>query len=549
MTLRLVALMSVVLLLSLGAFGLLMAHYQDQVMEEVTRTASVVGRTALGTWEARAAASPFPGAVGGDEGGAVFFWTDSCSGETAGECDAHLQKLLGESAPSFAFVHEFSNVVDTDGQVRIVRRELTTRDGEPAVHMVCEGDGGTPDEEGQLDCTVRREGEGARAGQARFFISVEDVRAESNPAEGLVLKIPTFAADEEGANRFEPAPGGARALAHMGEIHLPIPVEEDYRELFADVRKRSMLMAVGVFVVGTVLSAGLASRFTRPIRRLDAGIRSLSDGDLDVEVPTRGEDEIARLGAAFNDMTRKLRANRERSRQLVRKEKLSALGRLAAGVAHDVRNPLHSIGLTLQHLEDAGRPRHEPESGEFGRAVDVIRGEVRRLDGLVGNFLRFADSGRGERHDVNLGALLGEIVQLVSKEAERRGVTIDLQVEPDAPLVRGDGESLRSAVLNLVLNSFEAMPEGGRLRIALQAEDGELLLDVEDDGRGIPQQDHERVFDFAYTTRDDGHGLGLAMVHHCVVEDHGGRVDLDSRPGHGTRVHLALPLDAGEERA
>lgn len=306
-----------------------------------------------------------------------------------------------------------------------------------------------------------------------------------------------------------------------------------------------MFLFLGVFVVGTVLSAGLATRFTRPIRRLDAGIRRLSDGDLDVEVEAPGKDEIGRLGRAFNDMTRKLRANRERSRELLRKEKLSALGRLAAGVAHDVRNPLHSIGLTLQHLTETGRPEDEDRAAEFDRAVSVIRGEIRRLDQLVGNFLGFAGRDRGVRQTVDLRELLRETIRLVGKEAERRRVRIELNVDEESPPLRHGGESLRSAILNLVLNSFEAMPEGGTLSITLAFKDGELRLEVADTGRGVPEEDQERVFDFAYTTREGGNGLGLAMVHHCVVEEHGGRVSLDSRPGEGTRVRLALPVGVG----
>ena len=102
--------------------------------------------------------------------------------------------------------------------------------------------------------------------------------------------------------------------------------------------------------------------------------------------------------------------------------------------------------------------------------------------------------------------------------------------------------SIRSSILNLVLNSFEAMTEGGSVRLTVRPGDGEVVLEVADTGPGIPEEDQERVFDFAYTTRQDGNGLGLAMVHQVVVEDHGGRVSLESRAGEGTRVQLALPV-------
>jgi signal transduction histidine kinase len=220
---------------------------------------------------------------------------------------------------------------------------------------------------------------------------------------------------------------------------------------------------------------------------------------------------------------------------------------MAAGIAHDVRNPLHSIGLTLQHLNETARPDDGSRAAEFDRSLEIIRGEIRRLGQLIDNFLRFAKSERHERAAVDLVELLRETSRLVQKEAERRGVELRLELDEAVPPVFGDLESLRSAILNLVLNSFEAMPQGGRLTLTLGAAGREVLLEVRDTGEGIAEADRERVFEFAYTTREDGHGLGLAMVHHCVVEEHGGRVTLDSRCGEGTSVRLALP--AGAEAA
>jgi signal transduction histidine kinase len=112
--------------------------------------------------------------------------------------------------------------------------------------------------------------------------------------------------------------------------------------------------------------------------------------------------------------------------------------------------------------------------------------------------------------------------------------------------VLGDGEAIRSSILNLVLNSFEAMPAGGKLTLSLRTEGDEVVVEVADTGSGIPAADQEKVFEFAYTTRDGGHGLGLAMVHQCIVEEHGGRVDLQSSQGAGTRVRLALPIGNGD---
>jgi signal transduction histidine kinase len=396
-------------------------------------------------------------------------------------------------------------------------------------------------------------------------IRLADVIAESDPSQGLVLRIPTRAGGEGGENEWEPSargfsyswvsasgdeepPAGAEASGPptFQEFRLPIPTTE-YQALFSSLKKGSLVLFFSVLLVGTALSAGLAARFTRPIRRLDAGIRRLSGGDLDVVVDVTGPAEVGRVGRAFNDMAHGLRAARERERELVRREKLSSLGRLAAGVAHDVRNPLHSIGLTLQNIQESGRPEDADRARDFDRSVGVIREEIGRLDRLVTQFLQFARSDRHPRESLDLAALLRETARLVEHEAERRGVALEVSVEGDVPPVLAEAAAIRSSVLNLVLNSFEAMPEGGRVDLRLRREGDELLVEVADTGPGIPEADRERVFEFAYTTRDGGHGLGLPMVHKVVVEDHQGRITVDSRDGEGTRIVLALPLTAPAE--
>ncbi|MCI0659303.1 MAG: ATP-binding protein, partial [Acidobacteria bacterium] len=155
--------------------------------------------------------------------------------------------------------------------------------------------------------------------------------------------------------------------------------------------------------------------------------------------------------------------------------------------------------------------------------------------------LRFARSDRAARVRVDLARLARETAQLVEKEAERRGVRVLVGSDGPPVVVEGDVEAIRSSILNLVLNSFQAMPQGGTLTLSVRQTEGEAQLEVADTGQGIANQDQERVFEFAYTTREEGHGLGLAMVHQVVVEDHGGRVSLSSRPGEGTQVLMAFP--------
>jgi len=552
MTLRLVALMSVVLLLCLGAFGLVVNYFQDQVMAEVAHTASAAGQAALRTFELREMlvdGPPVPGQPAG-----VVVWHSADEGEAeiqGGTVVVDLEQDPRQIAEHVGLDHEQIRELMYEARSRpnFVSRRVVTH-STPAGEWVVECSQSAAEEE---NCVTSKM-DGDVTLQGNVFIQLDAVRAEADAADGLVLKIPRFVrqtarneplAEVEAVLQIATDDSG-RLHSSFDEIHMPISVEE-YGDLFASIRRRSLFVFLGVFLIGTVLSTGLAARVTRPLRRLDSGIRRLSEGDLDVQVEVQGKDEVARLGRAFNDMALSLRANRERSREMVRREKHSALGRLAAGVAHDVRNPLHSIGLTLQHLQETGRPESDSRAAEFDRSLDIIRGEIRRLDGLVGTFLRFAATDQRERQSINLAQLLQEMRGLIQKEAEWRQVELELDIDEAVPEIEADGEAIRSAVLNLVLNSFEALPEGGRLTLRLRSEQDEILLDVEDNGKGIPAEDRDRVFEFAYTTREGGNGLGLALVHQCIVDDHGGRVSLESEPGEGTRVRLALPRPGAEK--
>ena len=556
MTLRLVAVMSVVLLLCLGTFGLIANHYQEQVMAEAAKIASESAKAIFGTLDASHDGNFFhanrtqrPDGLawqpGSGPGAPPDRRWDQAQLMIVGDVDPdETRKLIEEMAKRrFGLPIGLPDV----GEKSTYRLSTVGR----FVTIECRGDGTKPE-----DCVrVQKKLSGGELNEV--FVSIEDIHT-STDEEGLTLTIPTFTpkpAVGETANAPEAGhwEGDDVELARLdaadtsieakvSEIQLPISVD-DYESLFDRVRRQSLFLFLGVFLVGIALSAGAAARFTRPARRLDAALREVSDGDLETEVEVRGNDEMARLGLAFNEMARKMRANRERAREMVRRDKLSALGRLAAGVAHDVRNPLHSIGLTLSHLDDTGRPENSERAAEFDRAVTLIRGEIRRLDQLVVNFLRFANGDNRERKAIDLRALVDETARLIRKEAQWRGIELALDLE-DVPEVLVDVEAIRSSLLNLVLNSCEAMPKGGKLDIVLREEHGQVTLEVGDTGRGIPADQQEKVFDFGYSTREGGSGLGLVMVHQCVVEDHHGHVTLESREGEGTRVRIVLPVNA-----
>jgi len=250
---------------------------------------------------------------------------------------------------------------------------------------------------------------------------------------------------------------------------------------------------------------------------------SISDAD-DVDV-----DKIV----IFQDLTRM----REMEEQLKRDEKLKALGGLAAGMAHEIRNPLASMSGSIQVLEEG----LSYEDGDNRRLMDIVLRETARLNDIITDFLLFARPASESREVVELQSIVKDILDVFRNSPVGRGVTVSLEME-EGLFVEADPRQLQQVFWNLFLNGAQSMPEGGRLDITSRAGGGSMAeITVSDNGEGVAPDDMERIFDPFFSTRDSGTGLGLALVHR-VVESHGGRITVRSRRGEGSTFTLTLPL-------
>jgi len=251
--------------------------------------------------------------------------------------------------------------------------------------------------------------------------------------------------------------------------------------------------------------------------------------------------------------------------------KLAALGRLMAGVAHEVKNPLNAMTIHLELLknkvarlrkeepvavagavgaagvaaagaaaERASQPARGPEA-DLGRHVDIISNEIRRLDEVLNGFLRFARPDELKLQPVHLADVVSDVVTTVTPEAETRNVMVKSECPRDLAEIKADPAMLRQALLNLALNACQAMADGGTLRIAChRGARGRVEVDVEDTGVGIPPENLQKIFDLYFTTKEKGSGIGLSMVYR-IVQLHDGEVEVQSTPGHGTRFRLVFP--------
>ena len=235
-----------------------------------------------------------------------------------------------------------------------------------------------------------------------------------------------------------------------------------------------------------------------------------------------------------------LRQGRQRVRHLYRAERLATLGQLAAGAAHEIRNPLTSIRSTIQYLR-----RDYDDDSDKGRLVDDLIGEVDRVDDIISGLLSFARPAEPVLRDVDLGVLLQQVARLVDNMARAQGVELDTDDSCDGPWITGDPDQLKQVFLNLCMNSLQAMPGGGRLALRVTRGDRNLAVEVCDTGGGMSSEALERAFDPFYTTREGGTGLGLPICYGIVLR-HGGDIDVDSEVGAGTTVRVRLPLPAGQ---
>ncbi len=224
-------------------------------------------------------------------------------------------------------------------------------------------------------------------------------------------------------------------------------------------------------------------------------------------------------------------------------EKLAALHTLSAGVAHELRNPLSAMDLNLHLLEEELGERGSPTK-DTTHYLHVLNAECRRLSGILDGFMKFARPGSMGLHEVDVRQVIEHIVALMQFEAEERGIHLDYTVESDLPPVQGDETQISQVLVNIVVNAFHAMAQGGRCRIAAEActADGKRWVDiaVRDTGIGIPEEALPRLFEPFYTTKSSGTGLGLAIAYR-IMQDHGGTIGVSSAPGDGTTVLLRFP--------
>jgi signal transduction histidine kinase len=358
-----------------------------------------------------------------------------------------------------------------------------------------------------------------------------------------------------------PTPAGNQSVIPNAESHaFPVETEKgrwyvivvlksfrDASSFWSNQAARPLVYTLGVLLAATIVVAFLVWQFTRPIKDLSNAARRVAAGDFDFRVPAADRsDEMGQLASRFNEMISRLGHMRELEGLLHQAEQSAVVGRLASAIAHEIRNPLNYINLTLDHLRTAFAPEDQKKRETFERLAQQLKVEVARINSRISEFLNYSRPSALEMRPLDLRAQAEDALRMVEVKAAESNIQTRVEQADEVPPVMGDEEALRSVFTNLIINGMQAIDgEGGNLTVRISAEnEGQSArIEITDTGHGIAPENISKVFEPYFSTKDTGTGLGLAIVKKAV-DDHGGTISVKSLPGTGTTFTITIPTTA-----
>lgn len=314
-------------------------------------------------------------------------------------------------------------------------------------------------------------------------------------------------------------------------------------ELQRHIGAFALIVAGAGILLAILLSGWVAARVTRPIENLAQAARDVSAGNWNTQVEVRTGDELSALAESFNTMTRQLTEQRDR---LVQTERVAAWRELARRLAHEIKNPLFPLQITVENMVRARETDPALFDEVFREGTGTLLAEVASLKAIIGRFSDFSKMPQPQLQAVNVNDIVRQVLNLHAAQFQAEGrPRIDVHFEGSTSVgtIDADPDLLHRALSNLILNAMDAMPEGGRLNVRTQSLPSRARIEVSDTGTGLTKEECERLFTPYYTTKRHGTGLGLAIVQ-SVVSDHHGNISVESEPGKGTTFRIDLPSHA-----
>jgi len=333
-----------------------------------------------------------------------------------------------------------------------------------------------------------------------------------------------------------------------GAVHVGVSARRAEDSSHA-VLLRLSLIGVGIVLVGLSVAWGVSSRVARRIRHIAVVAEAIGEGNLAARVADPARDELDHLGASLDQMgTRLAQASRDREQAFSRAaeaQRLAAVGMLAAGVAHEISNPLTGVKHCLEAIRSSP---YDPD--KYARYHELMADGIDRAQHVVRQLVGYARPRPLDLAKLDLGSLVRRVAELLGPTAQRAGVRTTVSVQDSLPKVLGDRAAIEQVVTNLLLNAVDAMPEGGDMFITVERSDGHARVRVRDTGNGISQENLAGLFEPFFTTKGSSNGAGLGLsVSRSIVQRHGGRIDVASARGEGATFDVLLPFGGAIEAA
>jgi len=345
----------------------------------------------------------------------------------------------------------------------------------------------------------------------------------------LEIEVPIFAGDSP---------------SRWGSVMIGLSLEE----MRAEIRQTRLILFL-IHGIGLLIGIGgaslLARRITDPIKKLVEGTVKISKGDFSQEIPIPSQDEIGNLAQSFNEMSHQLLLTRERMeeahRKLIQAEKLASIGRLAAGIAHEIRNPLTSVKLNIQKLLQSNQLDEIEEEH-----LSLSQKGISQMEKFVKELLSFTRGTELNLERFSIEEIIDEAAKMIAESLELKKVTLEKNFAEGLPQVLVDGDKFRQVFLNILRNAYEAVEEGGKINLSLSHLDGDsggkIRVLISDNGCGIPERDREVIFELFYTTKSSGIGLGLANARK-IIEEHKGSIRVKDKKGKGASFEILIPCE------
>jgi signal transduction histidine kinase len=359
-----------------------------------------------------------------------------------------------------------------------------------------------------------------------------------NKPEPLVETI-QWTSDADSAETFHALPLTGRNGELLGAL-LVGSSRADLVHMTRHIMKLAGAVAAAAILTALLLTWWVSARITRPIEQLAESAREVAAGHWDTRIDLRGNDETGQLAAAFNHMTQTLTTQRER---LVQSERVAAWRELARRLAHELRNPLFPLHITVENMQRAKQLGHDQFLEVFNESTATLKAELANLNSIVNRFSDFSKMPPPEFTRLDLNETIRRAVKLFEPQFHGVGkptIATEYFLKEELAEIDGDPELLHKAFQNLVLNALDAMPAGGILTFRTAETQTGVRVEVSDTGKGLTPEECSRLFTPYYTTKQQGTGLGLAIVQ-SVVSDHRGTISVASEEGHGTTFRIELP--------